>query len=364
MLYYLTNSLLVKEEHPKFRLIQRSIKRLGLSAVESNHLILGDYDILCQASKWFRYDNELFPLFSKLLENYSMQVIPSFIKYYLELVLENPIVYEDSKGRTVAQICLDDVSDSENVAPASLIVEDLNDAVFYDHIFSWYRENSGISANFRHNNVHGGGGRIVEVIKDELRKKHVSLAILDTDKRYPSYDVKKGKTYKSCIRLGRKAPYYCFLPLYVHEIENLIPPNYIDSLDKWITEDGRLRKSNYDRLKTNADSVLPYFDIKKGINKSSIAVDHDYYEFASKCYELNPELVNGEPDFDEYVKSKGDKDIIYYGLIENIMKAVLERIKQNDLPDPVLYDFQKENWICIGQHMTDWFIARNNESLY
>ncbi len=364
MLYYLTDSLLVDEKHPKFNIIQQSLKRLGISAVESNHLILGDYDILYQASCWFKHDNELSPLFSKLVQNYSLNVIPPFVKYYLELVLDDPVTRKDDNGRQVAQICPEDVSTLESVAPVGLVVEDLCDADFYNHILDWYKIRCGITANFRYNSIHGGGGRIVEVIKSELRKKHVSLTILDTDMRYPGCDIEKNDTYKKCVKLGRKAPYYKFLPLKVHEIENLIPSNYIDILDKWENEVGKVKKNHYDCLKKKAEIMLPYFDIKKGIRKNSIMADPAYYEFARQCYELNPNLYSKESNFDLYVNSKEEKDVIYEGLIENIMKAVLEKIKINDFPSPVLYEFQTKNWEQIGQSMTDWCISRNNESLY
>mgnify|MGYP003293298487 CR=1 FL=1 len=361
MLYYLTDNLLVDETHPAYQHILQAIKRLGFAAIESNHLVTGDYEILKKTLEWFR-DDELLALFSGLVSNYATQAVPSFITYYLEVVLDNPVV-RTVDGITIAQILPCDLCRTENVVSGSLIVEDINDAVFYDHILNWYVQNNRIKANFNYTKIHGGGNRIVDVIRQELAKKHISMTVIDTDKRYPLYNVNVG-TYKDCKKLGRKAVYYKFLPLDVHEIENLLPLNYIDLLDCWTTETGRVKKKLFDYLKADAEHILPYFDIKKGIIKNNIKNDEGYFNFAKDCYHLNPEFVAIEPDFNTYCINKKDKEFIYEGLINGIMKKILEKIDDNSFPAPLLYDFQKRNWNAIGANMANWFVARNLESLY
>ena len=363
MLYYLTNSLLIQDNHPDYYLVLGAIKRLGLSVVESNHLVSGDYDILKKVSEWFCNDFELSPLFSKLVENYATQGIPSFINYYIEIVLGNPIIRTDGK-RIIAQLHPCDISRSENIAAASLIVEDLNDACFYEHVLDWYIRRNKICANFKYDKVHGGGGRITDVIKEELGKKHVAISIIDTDKRYPTYDINKKDTYKKCKRLGRRAVYYKFQPLDVHEIENLIPVNYIDKLPDWQTETGRIKRKSFEYLRAKAEDILPYFDIKKGIRKDKIIEDVEYRKFAQQCYELNAELFAVDSDFNSYLDSRAEKDIVYYGLIEGLMKKVLDIIKNGEMPEPSLYEFQSINWCIISENMINWFVARNKESLY
>ncbi len=360
MLYYLTDSLLVDEKHPAYQQIRKAIKRLGVAAIESNHLITGDYEILKKSSEWF-LDDELQALFCGLVSNYATQTIPSFITYYLEVVIDNPVT-RINNGVTVAQILPCDLSLTENVATGSLIVEDINDAVFYEHILKWYVKKYGIKANFKYDKSHGGGARIDEVIREKLRKKQVSMTIIDTDKRYPSCNI-KGDTYKRCQSLGRNLVYYRFFPLDVHEIENLIPCNYIDLLDDWTTETGRVKKEAFDFLKADAENILPYFDIKKGIKKNQLVNDEGYYNFARACYRLNHDLLAEEPDFDSYYLSKNDNDVIYEGLINGIMNKVLEMISHGLFVEPLLYDFQIRNWNAIGSNMANLFIARNLESL-
>ena len=361
MLYYLTDSLIVDDAHPSYKQIVKSLKRLGLSVLDSNHLLTGDYKVLEYAAKIFKEDDELSPLYSRLAENYATQSIPTFITYYLEIVLDNPITRIQGQ-RTIAQILPADICKTENVTAASLIVEDVSDADFYSYVLKWYSITHNIVAHFHYNPVHGGGQRIVEVIEDELRRKHVSMTILDTDQRYPQYVYNIG-TFKKCKKLGRNKVFYKFLPLCVHEIENLLPMNYIDMLDHWQTEAGAAQKKSFDYLKNDPEKVLPYFDLKKGIIKSKIIVNRDYYSFAEYCYSLNPDLGDGFLDFGEYVSSKGENDIIYSGLFNGIMKNVLNILKEPNMPSPVLYNFQFDNWNNIGANMVNWFIARNDESI-
>lgn len=49
----------------------------------------------------------------------------------------------------------------------------------------------------------------------------------------------------------------------VHEVENLVPLNYIDKLD-W-NENNRYKKAGLDYLRDNAhtESIIKYFDFKK-----------------------------------------------------------------------------------------------------
>ena len=135
-------------------------------------------------------------------------------------------------------------------------------------------------------------------------------------------------------------------------------------LPDWQLETLAVRRTAFEFLRVKAESILPYFDIKRGIRKDKIINDGEYLGFAEQCYKLNPELLAEEPDFKVYLDSKAEKDIVYYGLIEGVMKKVLELIMSPELPEPELYKFQLDNWNMIAENMVNWFVARNRESLY
>lgn len=70
-------------------------------------------------------------------------------------------------------------------------------------------------------------------------------------------------------RIRKKITIYKFLPIDVHEIENLIPTNFIDMLNIWNTDACRQNKEYFDYLKNDAERILPFFDFKKGIRKTN-----------------------------------------------------------------------------------------------
>ena len=88
MLYYLTDSLIVDITDSLYQQIYRTIRTLGEAAESSTHLLYGDIGILEKAKEWFASDPILSPLFNKLVENFSINIIPEFITYYIEVVKE------------------------------------------------------------------------------------------------------------------------------------------------------------------------------------------------------------------------------------------------------------------------------------
>lgn len=75
----------------------------------------------------------------------------------------------------------------------------------------------------------------------------------------------------------------------------------------------------------------------------------------------------GRLHFDSFISSLRTA-IIYPHLIggSGVLKRTLELIENNQLADvePFLFDFQKENWVNIGQAMLNWCVARNMEQIY
>ena len=365
MLYYLTDSLIVDITDSLYQQIYRTIRTLGEAAESSTHLLYGDIGILEKAKEWFGSDPILSPLFNKLVENFSINIIPEFITYYIEVVKDTPVDNRTEGGVTIAQMKYTDLMTAQNVIKADLISEDINDCCFYKYILGWYMKENNIIANVQLDDKHGGGGRTEAVIRGELRKKHVSICIIDTDKKHTSFLPDNNSTYGKCKGLGKRSPFYKFLPIDVHEIENLIPTNFIDMLNIWNTDACRQNKEYFDYLKNDAERILPFFDFKKGIRKTNdLKNDIAYYNYAKHCYNQNPRYYEINPDFNSYYEEKNDNEVIYVGLINGLLAKVLALLKESGYIEPILYHYQLSNWNMISQHMLNWGIARNNESLY
>ncbi len=368
MLFYLHDSLIVDAGHQEYGPILKSVHNLALRAVEANHLLLGDVKVILHFRDIFKDDIIVGPLFQMLASNMAICTIPSSITFYMEIIRgtcnqrveENVIIYQMDYNHFSTL----DASDKTMV-----IGEDLNDVTIFEHILKWF-------INRTHSNLHyclhplGGGGRnICRVVQNELNSSHITICIVDTDMKYPNYTPAADSTYSLCLPIGNGVPYYKFVSLNVHEIENIIPLNYIDTFDIWTSGNAndQHNKRSFDFLRTLANDILPFFDYKKGIHKSTdIITNSDYMTFAEKCFSVNVDKTTANADFTTYLSSVGNNGIVYEQLLSGsgILTRTVALITSDACPTtPVLESFQEVEWMAIGQNMLNWCIARNNEGL-
>lgn len=359
MFFYLTDSLITDETDPRNIGIFRSVRNIVEAVEESSHMLYGDFSALCFFSRVFQSERILGPLLDKLVQNYSTFCVPPQITYYIEVVAENPLPPRVEGNVTIGQIEYTDFSNRESLAKTSLIGENDYDCFFYRFVLKWYLESNGFRFHYSFSDINGGGSSTDVQIKKEIDKKHVSICFVDTDCRFPGDVPKPGSCFKKCERLGQKRPFYKFVPLNVHEIENLIPINFIDACDCWV---GELRdpKDRFDRIK-NSPEIMQYFDYKQGVPKPS--------EKGGPQYEYGRKLFNAIADkrpgitYEEYCDALGD-DLLYPPLTGRVLLKVLDLIKMGRQEAPVLFDYQIDMWNEIGENMLNWGVARNLEGVY
>ena len=252
----------------------------------------------------FEGDDEFYMFFRSLVNNYATLTIPPDITYYVEVVKENP-EEKEIDGCIIAQRVLDDFYLSDSLLCCQLVCEDENDCKLYKFIAEWYLNKENLRYKLKLSEEGGGGGRTIEKVLKHLEANRICLCIVDTDQRFPEMSINEKS--QACKRLDNKKCGYRCLVINVHEIENILPINYIDDL---IATDYRYHwdksqefKRHYDYLShsTEVDSILPFFDYKKGIKKNEefIASD-DYKRYGELCWKQNPEINTGT-SFDEYV---------------------------------------------------------------
>lgn len=370
MLFYLTDSLIVENDDAEYKSIYNAVRNLALASENSYHILLGDEKVIEMLKMWFYTDPGLRPLFDDIANRY-MFGIPSYLTYYVEVVKGEPQDVREENGVKIAQMKYSDFRETKNVQSTSLIGEDDNDCVFFKFICDWYVRANKLKVNYSLNNISGGGENTYREIEKALNNEQFSLTIVDTDIRYPKQRIEKDSTYDKCRKVKGRKELYKVLPLKVHEIENIVPHNYIDQLNSWTTEILAKNKQHYDCLINDAENILPFFDLKKGILLSKINGNVDYTAFAEKCYLQNEMLSGNGIQFSDYCNGnldmggKGGKDkIVYRGVFSNIMSKLLEKIKDESLRDePDLFKFQRQCWNEISQAMLNWGCARNQESL-
>lgn len=369
MLFYLTDSLIVEKEDPLYNDIYKAVHNLATQATDGNHLLTASYTTISHFRNVFRSDQIIGPFFNELYQNFATIGVPKDLNFYIEIVKENPICRIENEK----EICQKQYSyylqiDASN--RATLIGEDLNDTTFYIHVLSWYIHQLNANYSYAFHPLSGGGHNTYRTIINELKDRHIVICVVDTDKKYATCPPEHDGTYENCVNLVNSTiGEYKLLPLDVHEIENIIPLNYIDAFDNWTTagDANDIRKKRaFDFLRNNAEEILPYFDYKKGIKKNEMFCNsNDYREFAKKCYVVNTDKVGMEPSFDTFVDGLKDKAEIYPNLIggSGILTRTLALIESESCPQPILLDYQRHNWNMIGQSLLDWGIARRAEAI-
>lgn len=368
MLFYLTKSLVVEPKDTEYISIYQAVHNLASSVISCNHLLAGDLEALIHFKDIFKNDLIVYPLFNKLYQNYATEPIPTCLTYYIEIVKDNP--HPRYNGHIeVQQILYSDLMDSDHCVKSQLVCEDLNDGAFFIHVLEWYINKTRNNISFALHKVDGGGRNTYRAIENEIKDKHCTISIVDTDMKYQTDIPAVDSTCSLCANLRIDSPIYNFLPLQVHETENLIPLNYINEFDIWTngSSNDKINKKAFDYLRIDAENVLPYFDYKKGIKKNDFYNNNpDFQIFARHCFSLNLDYITAYSNFEAYVDCIGKDQWIYPCLIggSGVMTRLIDMIENNNAPEPELLNFQENNWNMIGQNLLNWCVARNQESIH
>ncbi|UKK56913.1 hypothetical protein [Prevotella communis] len=364
MFIHLDNSLLVEETDPIYDNVLRAVRNLALAAFESKHILYGDYDVIVAMREHFRYDRDLWNVFNKIYQMYSQMGCPMEISYYLKVTKEGGDEGMDEEGKRYGQIAYSAFEDTKSMQECNLISEDFNDCEFYRLVLDYYKKRNNIKIPCKFCNVSGAGDRTIENVRNCVHtNKQVSICIVDTDKKYPTQSLNKKKPCYQCQKIGTNIPTYYFVMLEVQEIENLVPFNVTDELE-WYDENHD-NKVSFDSLRHNAKSeyVLPYFDIKNGIvNDDLLRTDAKYRDFVKVCYYLHPKL-SLNTDFNSYIATLKDKEVLFPHLLKGLLKVYLEFVKATPLFTIELLDYQQMEWNKIGKAMLNMGCARNKESI-
>lgn len=359
--------MIVDASHQEYKPILRSVHNLATQAVEGNHLLLGEVEVIDHFREIFENDVIVGQLFQKLASNIAINSVPSSVTFYME-VIRGANNQRVEGGVTIYQMNYTHFSTLDASGQTMAIGEDLNDVKVFEHILKWFISRTHSNFHYSLHPLGGNGRNIHRVVQNELNSKHITICIIDTDKKYPNDTPAPDSTYSLCLPVGNGVPYYQFVPLNVHEIENIIPLNYIDAFDVWTTgtaTDVRNKRA-FDFLRSQANDLLPYFDYKKGIHKTTeLTSNADYTDYAEKCFLVNSDKTSAYANFTTYLSGIGDKGIVYEQLLggSGILNRTVALIDSPSCPAPVLEAYQEADWCVIGQNMLNWCIAKYREDV-
>lgn len=239
---------------------------------------------------------------------------------------------------------------------SNLICENLSDCKFFCYIAEVYRRKKSLTnINIELNRINGGGTTISEVHKDKRLNKEISLTIVDSDQKY--YNAPKGETLKKILKENKvPSPMNEIFPLYVHEIENLIPIKMIENYYKNKSEENQtdliefLKKLNINRFE---ESPLAYFDMKKGISIQKWRDNLQYKEYWEKI------IMNIGFEYDD------QKEIIK-GFGEHLMRKINDfldkEIDKEEFFEENIDNYMTKTWKDIGRTIYSYGCARKRKS--
>ncbi len=365
MLFYLTDSLLVDKSSNDYLGILTAISNIAIAVYESKHSINGDIMILEFMSKNGDLDFRSRMILNNVVQQYSILPIPQQITYYIEITKD---IIEPSLrkvgNREVAQINYKEFLDTKSTQECCLIGEYYYDCKFFQIILSWYKRFFDISLSTKFEDIDGSGDDTSKKVKQFVgRNKRPTICIVDSDKKYPEQEIAKNSTCGKCMNLYPNRFIYRFIALNVQETENLVPLSIVDNLP-WVGE-AKPHKESFDYLRNSPEylDILPFFDIKKGIQyHKSLFQDPKYLTYVKKCCSCNPNIPNGE-ELDDLLKHSSEKKVIYPSLLKDLLKDSLDYISRNKIETFDLLEFQKKEWNKIAQNMLNWGFCRNAENI-
>lgn len=365
MLFYLTDSLIVNKDDDRYNDIFKCVRNLTIAADECQHELMGDIHVLEHWKGLFANDPCRAVLLN-LINNFSTTSVPSYITEYVEIVLENPQnrSYGPDGNSKIYQLTYDNFISCESALATHLIGEFDYDSQFYGHILNWYKTYKNISANTNYIPVGGGGNSTSHTFKAHIDRKHISVCIVDNDKRY--HGASDGKTATDCRNVPCMSPLSRLKVIDVLEIENLIPKDIIDSLT-W-NNGHQENKTAFDGLYDNIPDKnnLRYVDLKLGYTKhQNFSQDSQWVSFVKYCCECNPELSDEiRNNFDYVFNNAADEVRFMPRLSKTLLKDSLHFLDTHPGYNPTsLLPFQLHEWRELGQITLNTCICRNSETL-
>jgi len=240
---------------------------------------------------------------------------------------------------------------------SNLIGENTSDCNFFHTLGEIYKNcNSIVGINIEMQTCNGGGGSMFEVCIGKSTDREFSITIVDSDQKYEG--APKGGTMKKVLR-DTISQYNEIYPLYVHEIENLIPIKMIENY--YSTNRGESDKSDtielLKKLKQDAveKSPLAYFAMKNGITKNKWDSDENYRTYWKSMLDKVDYKYSGEGDI---IQGFGNRFL-------SKLCAYMNKEKTNsNFYENNVDDYLEKIWKEIGQIIYSYGCARQRECFF
>ena len=357
MLFFLSEQLVNQEySTEKTEKINRAVEYVLKSVYESKHLVFADRATISLLKEKI-LNEDAKRILSFLDNNYSFLNYEQ-IKYFVNVIPDNsPMEVIIDGDKSILNLSINYFQTSDTTQETRILCEDPVDSDFFKEICNYYIKQNRIgNISLKFESEHGGGNQLSKRYTKHIKSKtKFCLAFCDTDKRYPNSPI--GSTLKDLISVDQENNYLCsYISLDAHEIENLVPFNYLDEIKcSYNPHDGITFIKNI--LTSDHAELLKYYDIKKGVLKKNLCTNLEYRSFTKTL------LL--------YCRNNIDLDSMHtledsYQIIPNLGKIIPSFLEKTDLIDridPYLLQYQSQEWFKIGSNFLYWTCARNSEAI-
>jgi hypothetical protein len=336
--------------------------RLSLAIKYGKHIVFAGLKLLDRIIKLPSLDNLERIQYQKIRNHYS--VIGSLCRK-LDFKAVVLITGENCRTRHRLLINACKADKLEVYEECHLLTENLQDGEFFEILVKEYIKTLGTTSPISYMPQMGGGNTISKVYKMEIdRGQHFCLAILDSDKKYPTAGF--GDTFKALKKedkekylgdAGEDGQYAFNCSFYVmkdlRELENLIPLEVLKGMNN--VNSLPLMQMNFD---------MSYHDMKEGLLASKINVG-DYQTYLDNLFSSYPNIVKEIDFYAEYrqlcsCKEEYEKDCGRVKVVEGLGSRIMEHVLDSAKPALLSSNFsnmsysQQSEWLGIGKKVFEW----------
>lgn len=337
MLFELTDTLYSYQPADKEKVIT-GVTNLLIGYYEGNHLLIISDDFYDAFESELRDDRA----------KQALRYLYSYETYDYKVPVSYKVVLEDNCR--ISELPISFFQLTKSIQPISILAENPNDVAFYAVVTRIIKKLDADILAFIP--LHGSGYSMGTELEKLQNSQVLSLAIADSDIKYPKGKV--GATGGAVQTAYTNGKYVKLKIIKVHEIENLLPPQFIYERSE---DEGKSLIGKFIRL--GLLDYLRYYDVKNGISLSDIT-EPNYNTFANDIYN---HLYNTKKcTYDRHVKQcqKNHKKIhpkLKDDLIKKFLKLSFDR--QNSY-----HIYFKKEWNEIAEIFYQYACSRVSEPIH
>lgn len=352
-MFLIIDESISKFKEPQRSKIERMLRNFATSDSDGSHYITCDAKVL-----------------GKMKTRQMPEDILDFLKIACDHFINNAISPKDVN--IICYVCLIDIDSEKEIRHKSkttlklsftrfvnskmtretmFLLENDFESGFYKFVANYYINHNNIPADLSFQDDNGGGSHISKRFSKLQKNNRFLLCISETDKKYPNAVL--GVTASSLQKVKEVSKHARYFIIQVNEIENLLPLQVIESIEKHRNNDTNIWLEKLERCYPEARF---FFDFKNGfrnrILKNTEAMSYWEQVFVATSIDTGIQLSKCCNNHAENVKDKCIDFIKGYG--QSLLSDVLEsNICSNGTPCNVP-SFLECVFLDVGKIVFSW----------